>query len=134
MAKIWAEPFDAARHRNPMNHGWGAPSPQQRARHQRAPTLEPHSVAFVRVAGFTFEFHSVAQIQTCLQYFAAKHQPSSRLPVHAGNYGGDQSETQRWFERLPQFLREESKRLQVVAALEEAMRQAAAGKIAIAAV
>ena len=134
MAKIWSEPFDWQRHHDPMNNGWGAPHPEQRSRHQRSPSLESHHVAFVRVAGFTFEFHSVAQIQTCLSYYAAKHQPTSRLPVSTGDYGGGQSETQRWFERLPLFLREEPKRVRVVAALEEALRQAAAGKITIAAV
>ena len=108
--------------------------PEQPSRYWRAPTLEPHQVAFVRVAGFTFEFHSVAQIHACLRDYATRHQPSSRLPVESGDYGGDQSETQRWFERLPLFLREEPKRLQVVAALEEALRQVATGKIVVPAV
>ena len=134
MARIWSEPYDSARHRNRMNWGWGAPRPEQPSRYGRAPTLEPRHVAFVRVAGFTFEFHSVEQIQACLRYYATKHHPSSRLPVESGDYGGDQSETQRWFERLPMFLREEPKRVQVVAALEEALRQVATGKIVVPAV
>ena len=127
--KIWSEPFDSTRHRNPMNFGWGAPQPEQKKRHLRAPTLEPHNVVFVRVAGFTFEFHSVEQIRACLEYYEARHQPSSRLPVQTGEYGGDQGETQRWFERLPLFLREEPKRIQVVAALQEALREIAAGRL-----
>ena len=134
MATIWSEPFDYARHFNPMNNGWGAPQPEQLAHHMRAPTLEPYHVAFVRVAGFTFEFHSVAQLRVCRAYYAERHQPSSRLSVGIGDYGGDQHETQRWFERLPLYLREEPKRVQVVAALDEALMQAATGKLPLAAV
>jgi hypothetical protein len=134
MARIWSEPYDSARHRNPMNWGWGAPRPEQRDRHNRAPTLEPHHVVFVRAADFTFEFHSVEQIRACLTFYGRKHQPTSRLPVQSGDYGGDQHETQRWFERLPLYLREEPKREQVVAALDEALRLIATGKVQVAAV
>ena len=31
--------------------------------HLSAPTLEPHRVILVRVAGFTFEFHSIEQLR-----------------------------------------------------------------------
>ena len=111
-----------------MNCGWGAPTPQQREWHLRAPTLEPHRVVFVRVAGFTFEFHSPEQIRAALEYYARKLRPTSRLAVHMLDYGGDQGETQRWFERLPLYLREEPRRRRVVSALEEALRRAAAGE------
>ena len=134
MSKIWSEPYDSARHRNRMNWGWGAPEPEQRARHLHAPTLEPHHVVFVRMAGFTFEFHSVEQVTACRAYYAQKHHPTSRLPVQSGHQGGDRHETQRWFERLPLYLREEPKREQVVAALDEALRLIAAGKVHAAAV
>ena len=79
----------------------------------------PKWVYFVRVCSFTFEFHSVAQINECLQYYSAKIHPSSRLNV------GDASvwEVQRWFERLPMYLSEEPKRKRVVKALAAAMEE-----------
>ena len=91
-------------------------------------------MVFVRLAGFAFEFHSVEQITVCPAYYARRHQPTSGLPVQSGEYGGDQHETPRWFERLPLYLREEPKREQVVAALDEALRRITAGKIDAAAV
>jgi hypothetical protein len=129
MTKIWSEPFDPERHRNPMNWGWGAPPADEIPRHWRAPTLERHAVLFVRVCSFTFEFHNLDQLRACLAYYAQKLHPTSRLPVTTQDYGGDHTETQRWFERLPAHLREETKRVQVVAALEEALRRAAEGKL-----
>jgi len=95
-------------------------------RHGRAPSLEPHRVIFVRVAGFTFEFHNSEQIQACLEYFNRKLQPSSRIPMNA-EHSFSHWEAQRWFERLPLYLREEPKRVKVVEALREALRQIEAG-------
>jgi hypothetical protein len=127
MAKIWSEPFDHLRHHDPM--GWVDDEPQARARHWRAPTLEPHRVTFVRVAGFTFEFHSLEQIRLCLAFYRQRLQQTSRLPIETGEYGGDHTETQRWFERLPLYLREEPKRQKVVKALELALTQASTGQV-----
>jgi hypothetical protein len=129
MSRIWSEPFDPARHRNPMNWGWGAPDAPEIARFQRAPTLERHRVIFVRVCGFTFEFHNAEQLRACAAYYKRKHHRASRLPVREGEYGGDQTEIQRWFERLPMYLREEPKRMQVAEALSEALRRAEQGKL-----
>lgn len=106
-----------------MNWGWGAPEADGIDRYWRAPTLMPHQVLFVRVSGFTFEFHSKEQVRATLDFYSRKIQPSGRLSVGGGEYGGDQSETQRWFERLPLYLREEPKRKEVVKALERAMRE-----------
>src|SRR5687768_15081680 len=101
MAKIWSEPFDEVRHRD---HMLGVPS-STREQH-RAPTLLPRQVYFVRVSGFTFEFHSVEQLRACLAFYARKIQPSSRQHIGAA----DHWECERWFERLPLYLREEPKR------------------------
>ena len=90
----------------------------------RAKTLEPHKVIFVRVVGFTFEFHSAEQIRACLAFYAEKFHPKGRLEID----GGDHWEFQRWFERLPLFLREEPKRIKVIAALEEALHRATEAK------
>src|SRR5437867_423009 len=73
----------------------------------------------LRVCSFTFQFHSVQQIQACLDYYDRKIQPSSRLDIGAA----DHWECERWFERLPLFLREESKRQRVVKALRDALKK-----------
>lgn len=97
---------------------WGPSCDGETTRDQR---LDPRYVYFVRTCGFTFEFHSTDQLHTCLRYFSLRIRPSSRIPWdQLGDYGGDQDETQRWFERLPQELLKESKRLRVVKALEKA--------------
>ena len=122
MAKIWTEPFDAVRHGNKM---WlDGPPAEGVELYWRAKTLEPHDVMFVRVAGFTFEFQSIEQINACLAFYTKKVHPSSRLSIN----GGDHWEFQRWFERLPLYLQEEPKRKKVVAALEEALHQATEAK------
>jgi len=112
-----------------MNHGWGAPPAPEIQRYWIAPTLERHNVLLVNVCDFTFEFHNREQLQACLVFYTKKHHPSSRLPVSSGQFGGDQWETQRWFERLPLYLREKAKRVQVVAALEDAARRDQKGEI-----
>ena len=132
MARIWSEPYDSSRHGHPM--GWAFPEPEGLKRHHRARTLEPHAVLFVRVAAFTFQFHSLEQLQACRAFYAQRHQPTSRLPVATGDYGGDHSECQRWFERLPLYLREEPKRVRVVAALEAAVHAIGKGEFRLAAV
>ena len=132
MPKIWSEPYEWTKHRNPM--GWQFAQPAGIARHDRAPTLEPHDVLLVRVAGFTFEFHSLEQLQACRAFYVEKHQPTGRLPVETGSCGGDHTEVQRWFERLPLYLREEPKRQRVVAALDAAVHGVAVGEFRLAAV
>lgn len=116
MSKHWKEPFDASRHSNQM---WGAGCEADTTRDQ---ALDPCSVYFVRTCSFTFEFHSIAQLNICLAYFSQKLRPSSRLRwEELGAHGGDQTETQRWFDRLPQWLLKETKRLRVVRALQEGL-------------
>lgn len=85
----------------------------------RAPTLLQRQVYFVRVCSFTFEFHSIQQLQTCLDFYDQKIQPSSRRDIGAA----DHWECERWFERLPLYLREEPKRQRVVKALREALKK-----------
>ena len=116
MSKHWREPFDSSRHQNQM---WGEGCEAETTRDQ---VLDPRSVYFVRTCSFTFEFHSIAQLSTCLAYFSQKVRPSSLIPwEQLGSYGGDQTETQRWFDRLPQWLLKETKRLRVMKALQEAL-------------
>ena len=114
MPKIWSEPFDWTKHRNHMEGVASATTC-----HDRAPTLLRSQVYFVRVCSFTFQFHSIQQIQACLDYYTRKIQPSSRVDIGAA----DHWECERWFERLPLFLREESKRQRVVKALRDALKK-----------
>jgi len=64
------------------------------------PALIPKWVYFVTVCSFTFEFHSINQINACLKHYSQKVRPSTRIPEKdLWKYGGDHGETQRWFER-----------------------------------
>ena len=76
-------------------------------------------VYFVRLCSFTFEFHSIMQIKACLDYYRQKVHPSTRLNMGAA----DHWEMQRWFERLPMYLLEGSKRLKVMKALSAAIAE-----------
>lgn len=109
MARFWTERFHPRKHRNPMSEVDVKNAPAH------LPTLLPREVYFVEVCSFTFEFHSIAQIEACLAFYSRKLLPSSRM----NPAGADHWECQRWFERLPLFLREEPKRLKVVKALQK---------------
>jgi hypothetical protein len=89
------------------------------------PNIIPEWVYCVHVCGFTFRFWSVRQIEACRDFYAQKLHPSSRLPVSEESlyHIPDRSMLQRWYERLPLYLRKESKRQQVVKALEKALKQ-----------
>lgn len=112
MARHWREEYDSHRHRNRM---WG---PGTEVHESPDPHIVPQWVYFVRVCGFTFEFFSTRQLQTCLRFFEERVHPSSRLPSDGSC---DHWETQRWFEKLPLRLSEESKRTRVVKALQQAL-------------
>ena len=127
MTKIWWEPYRAGIG-NPMLSEVGTPPALER--YFQAPTLARSRVLFVRVAGFTFTFHSPEQLRACLDFYARKLHPTSRSAeradaVRSGEVCG-RFEVERWYERLPLYLREEPKRLRVVAALEAAVRRAVA--------
>lgn len=124
MARIWSEPYDPRRHHNPMNWRGDAPPAPGAELHRRAPTLHSHAVVFVRVAGFTFEFHSREQLEAALGYYEQKIPGSSRVASGRHRNAHDYFEpgqVQRWFERLRMFLREEPKRIEVVKALSKAL-------------
>ncbi|HLU08313.1 MAG TPA: hypothetical protein VK003_01495 [Oceanobacillus sp.] len=119
MARIWKEKLDLERHRDYMRY------PFARGSHRNAiPKAPPDKliekwVYFVDVCSFTFQFHSIEQIQECLDYFSQKPIPSS------GKSGGKQLEPywRAWHERLPMWLKEEPKRQKVVKALERALTE-----------
>jgi len=66
-----------------------------------------------------FEFHSIPQIEACIAFYAQKIHPGSREDIGAA----DHWECGRWYERLPLYLREESKRTKVIKALEKALEE-----------
>jgi hypothetical protein len=95
----------------------------QRDRKLRTGALVPYKVCLVDVCGFEFIFHSVMQLELCLEYYGRRHHPTSRLPVETGDCGGDHGETQRWFDKLPNYLLEKAKRPKVLSALERALAE-----------
>ena len=119
MAKIKVSDFVQREHPNYMQYIDDA----QMTRHRNSQGLTPYKVCSVDVCGFRFIFHSVMQIELCHDYYSRKIHPSGRLPVYRENLGGDHSETQRWFEKLPARLQHRSKRPKVTAALETAIAE-----------
>ena len=104
----------------------------------RANSLIFDSTYFVEVCGFTFRFTSLEQIEEYRALYTRKIHPSSadgaerELRVHSKTKHGDRVwmlslgdhwERQSRFDRLPLYLREESKRLRVVKALERALKE-----------
>jgi len=85
--------------------------------------LIPHNVLMVSVASFTFKFVSVQQIRDYLGYYERNKLSNSRIPI-AGDL--DHWEVQRWFERLPMYLLESSKRA-IIKALTRALAIAESG-------
>jgi hypothetical protein len=83
-------------------------------------------IYYVEVSRFTFAFFSLPMIKEYLDFYLRKILPSSRFygasPYSVGaaaSVGDGQSK----FERLPQRLRKEPRRQQVVKALERALLQ-----------
>jgi hypothetical protein len=116
MAKIWLEKIGGSpgSPSQPLELGGG--------QYWRARSLSREAVLFVRVCGFTFQFTGLDQLRQCHAYYDRKLHPTSRLAGPFIGYGDkDHGESERWFERLPLFLREEPKRLKVVAALRRAL-------------
>lgn len=118
MAKIEVCDFESDGYVNHMRYIDDA----QRVAYEKAQKLIPYKVCLVTVCNFTFTFHSVMQLDLCIEYYSKDIQPTSRLPFYSQNFGGDHWETQRWFEKLPQYLLEKPKRIKVLAALERARK------------
>ncbi len=84
------------------------------------PKLVPVYTYFVEVCGFTFRFGSVAQIEVALEYYRKTIRPSSRLPDSRW-LRSEHDVAQRWYERVPGYLREDPKREKVEKALAKAL-------------
>jgi hypothetical protein len=127
MARFWKHPYSLERalelgirdHENvPVvgvpNNAWMG-NPNFRA--------WPEWIYYVEVCGFTFAFFSHEMIQEYLDFYSRKILPSSRFygdfsHGSAGSVGDGQTR----FERLPLRLRQESKRVRVVKALDKALQ------------
>ena len=112
------------------------------SRHYKSATNENALVSdwtyYVEVCGFTFYFRSLEDVEEYLNYYRQKIHSSSAdgadrpspfytkdkqgnpFPIYSL---GDHWERQSRFDELPLYLREESKRLKVVKALERALKQ-----------
>jgi hypothetical protein len=115
MAKIWKEKYDWSKHQNKMYF-------EGDDNNYPSNNIEVKWIYFVKECSFVFEFHSIGQLKECQKYYSKKVRPSSIIPekdLHL--YGGDQSETQRWFERLPMKLLKEKNRIRVLKALNNAI-------------
>jgi len=115
MAQIWKEQRDGHWSEHFDLHGYKDLPP-----HDVSPNsqLVPVYTYFVQVCGFTFRFGSVAQITPVIEYYQQIIRPSTRRDTTHNAFERDVA--QRWFERLPGYLREEPKRQKVVKALERA--------------
>ncbi len=127
MARIWSEPGSGA------NYMLGVPkSPATEAAARVHGSLSRSRVIFVRVCSFTFQFSCVEELRASVAFYSKKIHPSRRssevaLAVRSGEVL--RWEAERWHERLPLYLREEPKRVRVLAALQRALRKAEDGKI-----
>jgi hypothetical protein len=99
-------------------------------------SLLPRHAIVVRVASFTFRFGTVKQLRECLAYYKRKTRPSSRIAAKtlSADLGEDWRklrgwDVERWFERLPMYLREEPKRQKVLKALSKALALVEAKKL-----
>ena len=113
IARWWSEPLKPDKHLDFMStcHIGGVPIEAPRD------PLIKRFVFFIEVTGFTFQFATLEQVRIALAYFEQRIHPSSRLPdIVLEHYW------QRWFERLPQWLSKESRRIRVVSALSRALQ------------
>jgi len=120
MARIWTETFNPKRHADKMRDA---------SRPVEGPLPQRYPVYIVATLGFTFEFHTIQQIEVCLRFFSQKVRPESMMQfldsdrhifeLHAVS--------PRWFQELPLPLLEEHRRLEIAAALTKALRRFRAG-------
>jgi hypothetical protein len=113
MSRIWKERFDVAKHRDFMT---GYQDAGGLLIDSIRDNLLTKWVYFVRVASFTFQFHTIAQIAEAHAYFSKTVHPARRESGHELEHYW-----QRWFERLPPGLNGGTKRVTILKALEAAL-------------
>ncbi len=120
MARIWKEKADGRR--------YGDRNSESLPEHARS--LVSKNLVCVNVCSFTFKFESKDEIEEYIQFYEKKTHPTSRVPekmLAKCSFGHWHS--QRWYERLPLYLQEESKRERVLKALKRAVSLIDAGKL-----
>jgi hypothetical protein len=119
MPRYWKEPYTGARYGDCPPDTLPAP----------ARGLVIQELICVSVCSFTFKFYSRDEIQEYIAFFENKTHASSTLPIAAGSDSFFRWHSQRWYERLPMYLQEESKRVKVLKALRKALALSEAGKL-----
>lgn len=103
--------------------------------------LDPEWTYFVAACGFTFRFNSLDHLRDTLEFYRRTIQPTSRLPDPESIerairenpmfgrqrldefIGAEHGVVQRWWDGLPLYLQERTKRKRVVRALERALAE-----------
>jgi hypothetical protein len=119
MPRYWKEPHTGARYGDSPPETLPAP----------ARGLVIQDLICVSVCSFTFKFYSGNEIQEYIAFFEKKTHRSSTLPIPTGSDSFFRWHSQRWYERLPMYLQEESKRVKVLKALRKALALSEAGKL-----
>jgi len=119
MPRYWKEPCTGARYGDCPPDTLRAP----------ARGLVIQELICVSVCSFTFKFYSRDEIQEYIAFLEKKTHASSTLPIPAGSDSFFRWHSQRWYERLPMYLQEESKRDKVLKALRKALALSEAGKL-----
>lgn len=119
MPRYWKEPYAGLRYGDHPPDT--LPSP--------ARGLVIQELICVSVCSFTFKFYSRDEMQEYIAFFEKKTHPSSRLPIPPGSDSFFRWHSQRWYERLPAYLQEESKRVKVLKALRKALTLSDNGKL-----
>ena len=107
MSRHWKERLDPNRHTDHMGG----------RRVETRDNLLEACAYFVQVCDFTFEFVSVSQILECRDHFAVRIHPSGKWKTPPPGTHWNHP----WYERLPMWLFEESKRQKVLKALGRAL-------------
>jgi hypothetical protein len=120
MARIWKEKYDGRR--------YGDVDPGQLPPYAR--TLVNRELICVHVCSFTFKFLSKEEISQYIAFFEQKTHPSSRVPESMlPDCNFRHWHSQRWYERLPLYLQEDSKREKVLKALQKAVELIDSGNL-----
>ncbi|WP_161630639.1 hypothetical protein [Pseudoduganella violaceinigra] len=111
MPKIWTEIADPNRHTDFMSD-WSIGG---RRAAPPSDNLRRRNVLLIEVCQFTFQFHSLEQLNEAIDFFSKTVHPSSRISgVELEHYW------QPWSQRLPKGMTSRSRRVRVLAALRKA--------------
>jgi hypothetical protein len=119
MPRYWKEPYTGTRYGDDPPDALPAP----------ARGLVVQDLICVSVCSFTFRFYSGDEIREYIAFFEKKTHRSSTLPMPKGADSFFRWHAQRWYERLPMYLQEDSKRERILKALRKALNLLDAGKL-----